>query len=124
MKIIPLSENRNGPTSRKLSLLSAQQNPIILDEHRHLRNDKRGDSCEIDIVSNPTVEHYNEITERINSDTVVEWRTNSPSHTQSNTVFEIDMDKETNNRSAAMGPENRIQRRSKSERDSSVETIL
>lgn len=124
VKIIPLSENRNQSTMRKSSLLSAQQNPIILDEQCHSGNDKRGDLCRIDIVSNPTLEHYDQVN-NINGEmkSVIERRTNASNHTNSNYVCDIDTGV-ANNCSATMESENNIHRRPKTERNSSVETIL
>lgn len=121
VKIIPLSENRNQSTMRKSSLLSAQQNPIILDDQRHSGNDKRGDLCRIDIVSNPTVEHYDQVNGQVKS--VIERRTNASYQTNSNSVCDIDTGV-ANNCLATMESENSIQRRPKTERNSSVETIL
>lgn len=123
MKIIPLSENRYRSISRKSSLLSAQQNPVILDEQCHSGNSKLGDLCRIDIVSNPTIEYYDELNNIDGTKPVIERRTNAPNHMNSNTVCDIDTGRE-NNCSATIESENSIQRRPKIERHSSVETIL
>lgn len=123
MQIIPLSENRNRSTSRKSSLLSAQQNPIIIDEHCHSGNGKRGDLCRIDIVSNSQMEHYDKLHNIDGMRSVIERRPNAPNHTNSNTICDIDTGRE-NNCLATMESENSFQRRSKTERNSSVETIL
>lgn len=123
MKIIPLSENPNRSTSRKSSLLSAQQNPIIIDEQRHSDNDKREGLCRIDIVSHLAMEHYDELNNRDGTKSAIELRTNAPNHINSNTVCDIDTGKE-NNCSVTMECGNSTQLRPKTERNSSVETIL
>lgn len=138
-KHIPLNEPQIQSTSRKLSLLSAQQNPILLDDkqpNHSIENNHRDSSYKIDIVTNPTDEHLFSKTIDIHPVKLETFEHNQHGNrlnklgSQRDASVEITMnengenDTPNNNEESSLSRNNSIRRRQKNEKDPNVETVL